>query len=116
VSGAAALIRSKYPDMSATEVVERLQSTAIDKGPPGVDPDYGHGVIDIVAALSGAPGSPASAAPSATAPATTTTAAAPPETKPTGTNTPLIAGSIAAVLLGGLLAFFLARRRSRSTT
>ena len=63
------LIRSKYPDMSATEVVERLESTAIDKGPPGVDPDYGHGIIDIVAALSGGPGSPASAAPSTATPA-----------------------------------------------
>jgi subtilisin family serine protease len=121
VSGAAALIRSKYPDLSAAEVVDRLQSTAIDKGPPGVDPDYGHGIIDIVAALSDGAGSGSSASPSATTPApapTSTTAAASPETEtePTGSSTPLIAGGTAViVLLGGLVAFLLARRRSRPT-
>jgi len=119
VSGAAALLRSKYPKMSAKEVVERLESTAVDKGAPGVDPDYGHGIIDIVAALSAD-----TAAPTSAAPATTTTAAAPapapqaePETEPAGSNTPLIAGGVVGfVLLGGLLAFLLARRRSRPTS
>jgi type VII secretion-associated serine protease mycosin len=117
VSGAAALLRSKYPDMSAAEVVERLESTAVDKGAPGVDPDYGHGIVDIVAAL-GEDTVP-SAAP---APTTTTTAAAAPtpapqaEPEPAGSNTPVIAGGIAAVvlLLGGLVAFLLTRRRARS--
>ncbi|MFI7607117.1 type VII secretion-associated serine protease mycosin [Micromonospora sp. NPDC049366] len=51
VAGAAALIRSKYPDMSAREVAHRLTATAVDKGPPGRDDEYGYGVIDIVAAL-----------------------------------------------------------------
>ncbi|NBE81362.1 type VII secretion-associated serine protease mycosin [Micromonospora sp. NEAU-HG-1] len=51
VAGAAALIRSKYPDLPATEVVHRLTATAVDKGPPGRDDEYGYGVIDLVAAL-----------------------------------------------------------------
>ncbi|MEU8296663.1 S8 family serine peptidase [Micromonospora sp. NPDC048909] len=51
VAGAAALIRSKYPYLPAREVAHRLTATAVDKGPPGRDDEYGYGVIDIVAAL-----------------------------------------------------------------
>lgn len=51
VAGAAALIRSKYPDLPAQEVAHRLTATAIDKGLPGRDDEYGYGVIDLVAAL-----------------------------------------------------------------
>ncbi|MEU2612736.1 S8 family serine peptidase [Micromonospora sp. NPDC007271] len=51
VAGAAALIRSKYPNLPAQEVAHRLTATAIDKGPPGRDDEYGYGVIDLVAAL-----------------------------------------------------------------
>lgn len=51
VAGAAALIRSKYPHLPAAEVAHRLTATAIDKGPPGRDDEYGYGVIDLVAAL-----------------------------------------------------------------
>ncbi|MEU8181833.1 type VII secretion-associated serine protease mycosin [Micromonospora sp. NPDC049047] len=51
VAGAAALIRSKYPHLPAREVAHRLTATAIDKGAPGRDDEYGYGVIDLVAAL-----------------------------------------------------------------
>ena len=51
VSGAVALIRSRYPDLSAQEVIHRLTATATDKGPPGHDPEYGHGIVNLVAAL-----------------------------------------------------------------
>ncbi|WP_442930845.1 S8 family serine peptidase [Micromonospora sp. NBC_00421] len=51
VAGAAALVRSKYPYLPASEVVHRLTATAVDKGPPGRDDEYGYGVIDLVAAL-----------------------------------------------------------------
>jgi type VII secretion-associated serine protease mycosin len=117
VSGAAALIRSKYPNMSATEVVERLESTAVDKGAPGVDPDYGHGIIDIVAALRD-PGAAPSASSAAPAPTTTSAAPAPapaPQAKaePASSSTPLIISGVAVlIVLGGLGAFLLARRRS----
>nr|WP_091445963.1 type VII secretion-associated serine protease mycosin [Micromonospora yangpuensis] len=51
VAGAVALIRAKYPSLPAREVVHRLTYTAVDKGPPGRDDQYGYGVIDLVAAL-----------------------------------------------------------------
>ena len=51
VSGVAALIRSKYPDMSAAQVINRIVSTAKDAGVPGHDPIYGYGILDADAAL-----------------------------------------------------------------
>ncbi|MFI7541626.1 S8 family serine peptidase [Actinoplanes sp. NPDC049599] len=54
VSGAAALVRSKYPELSAAEVVKILESTASDKGPAGRDDTYGYGELNILAALKAA--------------------------------------------------------------
>jgi membrane-anchored mycosin MYCP len=51
VAGVAALIRSKWPEMSASQVINRIVSTAKDAGPPGKDPLYGFGVLDAEAAL-----------------------------------------------------------------
>lgn len=51
VAGVAALIRSKWPDMSAEQVINRIVATAKDAGPPGKDPLYGFGVLDAAAAL-----------------------------------------------------------------
>ena len=51
VSGVAALIRSKWPEMSAEQVINRIVSTAKDEGAPGKDPLYGFGVLNAEAAL-----------------------------------------------------------------
>ncbi|AYF25872.1 type VII secretion-associated serine protease mycosin [Micromonospora tulbaghiae] len=51
VSGVAALVRSKYPKLSASDVINRIIRTARDAGPPGRDPRFGFGRIDPVAAL-----------------------------------------------------------------
>jgi Subtilisin-like serine proteases len=51
VAGAAALVRAKYPNLSATEVVHRLTATAVDKGQPGRDPVYGYGIVNLIGAL-----------------------------------------------------------------
>ncbi|QCB98487.1 peptidase S8 [Arthrobacter sp. PAMC25564] len=51
VAGVAALIRSKWPDMSASQVINRIVSTAKDAGAPGKDPLYGFGVLNAEAAL-----------------------------------------------------------------
>ncbi len=72
IAGAAALVRARYPNLSAPEVVHRLTATAIDKGPPGRDDQYGYGVVNLVGALTAdvpplPPSSAASAHPSASA-------------------------------------------------
>ena len=51
VSATAALIRSRWPDMPAGEVVNRIIKTAQDRGAPGRDTEFGFGQIDPVAAL-----------------------------------------------------------------
>lgn len=47
VTGAAALLWSHQPGLSADEVRRRLQETAIDLGDPGKDPFFGYGRIDM---------------------------------------------------------------------
>lgn len=51
VAGVAAMIRSKYPDMKAPQVINRILATAREAGKPGVDNLYGHGILDAYAAL-----------------------------------------------------------------
>ncbi|WP_199440540.1 S8 family serine peptidase [Umezawaea beigongshangensis] len=51
VAGVAALVRARYPGMSAADVVNRLISTATDVQEPGRDDLTGFGVVDPVAAL-----------------------------------------------------------------
>nr|WP_307872752.1 type VII secretion-associated serine protease mycosin [Actinoplanes ovalisporus] len=51
VSATAALIRSRWPDMPAGEVINRIIRTAKDKGAPGRDPVFGFGLVDPVGAL-----------------------------------------------------------------
>ncbi|MEV4491694.1 type VII secretion-associated serine protease mycosin [Micromonospora coxensis] len=51
VAATAALVRARYPEMSAGDVVNRLLATAKDIGPVGRDDRFGHGLVDPVAAL-----------------------------------------------------------------
>ncbi|AGZ46570.1 type VII secretion-associated serine protease mycosin [Actinoplanes friuliensis] len=51
VSGTAALIRSRWPTMSAGEVINRIIKTAKDRGATGRDPQYGYGMVDPTGAL-----------------------------------------------------------------
>ncbi|MEH1098078.1 S8 family serine peptidase [Micromonospora sp. CPCC 205561] len=51
ISGVAALVRARYPDLDAANVVNRLVRTARDKGPSGRDDRYGFGAVDPLAAL-----------------------------------------------------------------
>ncbi len=50
VSGVAALVRAKFPELSAYQVVNRIRQTAHNP-PRGVDNRVGYGVVDPVAAL-----------------------------------------------------------------
>ncbi|MEU4566345.1 type VII secretion-associated serine protease mycosin [Micromonospora sp. NPDC023956] len=51
VTAAAALLRARWPQMSAGDVVNRLITTARDIGPAGRDDRFGFGRLDPVAAL-----------------------------------------------------------------
>jgi type VII secretion-associated serine protease mycosin len=121
VSGAAALVRSKFPDLSAQEVAHRLTATADDNGPPGRDDECGYGVLNIVKALTAdvppldptaAPTTPPAGNPTPPDNATPSAEAAP-DTEPASSAAPLVGGAVIGVLtLGGLLAFLVTRRRN----
>ncbi|MDB5098799.1 MAG: peptidase [Cyanobacteria bacterium RYN_339] len=51
VAGVAALVWSAHPDWTAQEVMDRIESTADDKGAPGIDAQFGHGEVNLLAAL-----------------------------------------------------------------
>lgn len=51
VSGLLALMKQSDPKASANDLIKRLLTSATDLGLPGYDANYGHGVINPVAAL-----------------------------------------------------------------
>ncbi|WP_018218302.1 type VII secretion-associated serine protease mycosin [Salinispora vitiensis] len=54
-SGAVALVKSKYPNISSQDLFKRMIETTRDAGEPGRDPEYGWGTLDLRAALTGEP-------------------------------------------------------------
>lgn len=122
VSGAAALVRAEFPQLSGEEVIHRLTATADDIGPPGRDDECGFGRLNVVKALTADVPPLARANSSAATPAATTptaadstspvTAIAPRGAQPAGSSTPLVLGGLGGVALAlGALAFFSLRRR-----
>jgi type VII secretion-associated serine protease mycosin len=53
VAASAALVRARWPQMSAGDVINRLVETARDLGSPGRDAQFGFGLVNPVAALTG---------------------------------------------------------------
>jgi len=51
VSGAAAVVKAAFPGVSSQDVVNRLLLTADDLGDPGVDEVFGHGLMNLEAAM-----------------------------------------------------------------
>jgi type VII secretion-associated serine protease mycosin len=114
VSGAAALVRAKFPQLSAQEVIHRLTATATDVGKPGRDDECGFGVLNIVKALT-ADVPPLQPSAGSAAPASSAPSAAAPQSEPTGNAVPVVVGGVAAaVLVGGIVAFLVIRRRKTS--
>jgi membrane-anchored mycosin MYCP len=54
VSGIVALLRSRSPELTARQVMQRIEETA-QRPSAGWDPVVGHGVVDPVAAVTGGP-------------------------------------------------------------
>jgi type VII secretion-associated serine protease mycosin len=110
VAGAAALVRARFPKLSAVEVIHRLTATAIDKGPPGRDNLYGYGIVNLVGALT------ADVPPGSSSPSPVATDSASPGAehgKVSAARTWLIIGlGVLAVVIAMSLAFAY-RRRSR---
>lgn len=106
VSGAAALVRAKFPNLSAAEVIHRLTASAIDKGPPGRDDQYGYGVVNIVGALTAdVPALQSSAAPAPAAGGDANPPIAGAETEQAAGVSPLVwaGGGVALALVIGLV-------------
>jgi subtilisin family serine protease len=51
VAGAAALVRARFPQLTAAQVKQRLERTAVDLSDKGWDPKFGHGRLDVQKAL-----------------------------------------------------------------
>jgi len=51
VSGVVALLRARFPEMSARQIVTRLLATAKDAGAPGRDDQTGYGIVRPLNAL-----------------------------------------------------------------
>lgn len=51
VAAALALVKSANPELTGQQVIDKILSTARDAGSPGFDNYYGHGILDIKAAL-----------------------------------------------------------------
>lgn len=113
VAAAAALVRAKYPTMTAPDVINRLIRTADDAGPAGRDPRYGFGRLDIVRALTADVPSVGQVNPLG-APA----ASPPPQADGIGKLPLILAAALAGLLLViavvVILAVVLGRRRPRS--
>jgi membrane-anchored mycosin MYCP len=109
VAGLAALLRAKYPRMSAREIMYRIEATAQHPSAPGGrDNQVGYGVIDPVAALTASiPGQNGVPRPN------TTSIKAPAPQVGTGNALPMrvavIGAGVAVVLL--VVVFFLVRTR-----
>ncbi|WP_255345644.1 type VII secretion-associated serine protease mycosin [Streptomyces chartreusis] len=120
VSATAALVRSKYPDLSAGQVINRLIKSASFLGHKGLkapDEEYGYGVIrprqavtmDIPAGPKTNPlGQLTSSVSSQSSKGTDSTAA---KKKKSSSSNLVLIGGIAAVVIIGVIAFVLIRSR-----
>ncbi|MDQ2809967.1 MAG: S8 family serine peptidase [Chloroflexota bacterium] len=91
VAGAAALLLSLRPDLSADDVQRILEDNSDDLGPTGWDPHYGAGRLNLRRALAAIAPSPTPAPPSVTpAPPTATHTALATVDPPTATPAPTI--------------------------
>ena len=90
VAGLAALLLSYKATLTAADLRALIESTAVDMGSPGWDPNFGYGRIDAAAAMAAAaswPPATPTPTPTATATATPLNSPTPPAT-PTPTLTP----------------------------
>ena len=134
VSGVIALIRAKFPNLDAANVINRLVSSAVDKGSPRRDAMYGFGALDALRAvtmdvpattanpLGGASETGADATGAPGAAGTGDAGALPGRSGPSVRGLAILAGVLLAALVGAVLLIVViwlvvrSRRRRRSPT
>jgi membrane-anchored mycosin MYCP len=117
VSGLAALIRARFPALSARQVMQRIESTA-HHPPGGWDPFVGNGAVDVLAAVStdSMPAADTPKPPTVPVPPTAPPPPRPPDSPGRDTALRGAAGCVVAllaVLLVGAAEARLASRRNR---
>ncbi|NKY30248.1 type VII secretion-associated serine protease mycosin [Nocardia gamkensis] len=112
VSGVAALVRARFPELSALEVIKRIQATAHAPA-EGWNPYVGYGAVDPIAALTAeVPKTLPPKRPAAASSVQLQVPAPPPPPDHRARNVALIgSGGVAGLLVLGMLASFPIRRR-----
>ncbi len=117
VAGVAALVRAKYPDLDAANVINRLITTADHHGSPGRNPQYGYGIVDPVKALTAhvphVNANPLGEPEAAPTTSHTPEAASTTTTKNRNSGTAAIVIVAAILLLAAIIIVVLLRRRAR---
>ncbi|MGF2943962.1 type VII secretion-associated serine protease mycosin [Mycobacterium sp. Lab-001] len=97
VSGLAALLRQRFPDLTPAQIINRITASARHPG-GGVDDEVGAGTVDAYAALTwDIPASPATAAPPPVQ------RIHPPEPAPPPDHAPITAVAVGVIVLFGVL-------------
>jgi len=111
VSGLAALVRQRFPELTAAQVTDRILATA-RRPAGGRDPALGHGVVDPVAALTA---EPAVLRPGVErAPSPVVLAGTHPRLPPDGGDPPVELLAVAALMSAATVGVLSLRRRPRS--
>lgn len=112
VSGVAALVRAKFPDMDAPNIINRLIRTAKDQGPTGRDNAFGYGTVNTRRALTQDVPTVTTNPLGEPTPAPT---AAGLENRPKSDPTPIVVAGIATtiVLIGVLIIVLMTRGRKK---
>jgi membrane-anchored mycosin MYCP len=109
VSGIAALVRAKFPQLSANQVIRRITATAHNPA-QGVDNQVGYGVVDPVAALT-FDVSPGDLTPSERLSTQLWVPPAPPPPDTRGRTTALVGGALVLAAAGAFAGLRALRRR-----
>lgn len=101
VAGLAALVQERFPDLTAHQVMHRIEQTAqLSAGPGGRSEDLGYGMIDPVAALTAVLPEEQGSSPEPADPGQLEDLALPPPDNPLARTVALVGTAVAVGLLG----------------
>ncbi|MGH4015371.1 MAG: type VII secretion-associated serine protease mycosin [Pseudonocardiaceae bacterium] len=100
VAGLAALVRERFPDLTARQVMHRIEQTAQRAGPGGRSEELGYGMIDPVAALTAVLPEERGSSPEPASPGKLEDFTLPPPDDPLARTVALVGAALAIGLLG----------------